>query len=77
MLGKRDFKKPCANKTPSFQPDSRDKWMPNYEDPCVVTPVTTSVNKTLMPMQSRNTLSKNQLNQKSKSSISCKPEKAT
>jgi len=31
-----DFKKPCAKKTPSFQPDSRGRWMPNYEDPCAV-----------------------------------------
>jgi len=24
----------------SFQPDFRGKWMPNYEGPCAVTPIT-------------------------------------
>ena len=40
-----DLKKPCAKKTLSFQPDFRGKWMPNYEDPCAATPVTTNVDK--------------------------------
>ena len=53
-----DFKKPCANKTPSFQSDSRGMWMPNCGGPCAVTHVTTNVHKTLMSVQSRNTLSK-------------------
>jgi len=54
----------------SSQPDSRGKWTPNYEGPCAMTLVTTNGDKLAMPVQSRNTLSKN------KSSISCKPEKA-
>jgi len=32
-------------KTLSFQPDSRGKWMPNYEDPCAITPVTTNADQ--------------------------------
>jgi len=32
-------------KTLSFQPDSRGKWMPNYEGPCAITPVITNVDK--------------------------------
>jgi len=32
-------------KTLSFQPDSRGKWMPNYEDPCAITHVTANVDK--------------------------------
>ena len=29
----------------SFQPDSRDKWTPNYEGSCDITLVTTDVDK--------------------------------
>jgi len=32
-------------KTLSSQPDYRGKWIPNYEDPCAITPVTTHVEK--------------------------------
>jgi len=32
-------------KTLSSQPDSRGKWISNYEDPCAITPMTTNVDK--------------------------------
>jgi len=41
----REFKERdlVLKKTLSYQPDSKGMWMPNYEDPCAVTPVTTNV----------------------------------
>jgi len=69
-----DLKKPCAKKTLSFQPDFRGKWMPNYEDPCAVTAVTTNDGKPacrcsqeiLCQNIQKSIKSKNQKNQKAR-----------
>jgi hypothetical protein len=37
-------------KVPSFQPDSRGKWTPNYEGPCAMNFVTTNSDKHTHPM---------------------------
>ena len=77
-----DLKKPGAKNTLSFQPDSRGMWMPNYKDPCVVIPVTTNVDEPACRC-SQEILCQNiqksvkSKNQKSKSSMSREPEKAT
>jgi hypothetical protein len=57
----------------SFQPDSRGKWMPNYEGPCAMTFMTTDGDKHTHPMNAGEV---KKYSVKKKNSISCKPEKA-
>jgi len=69
-------------KTLSFKPDSRGMWMPNYEDPCAATPVTTNVDKPAcwcnQEILCQNIQKSIKSKKKSKrSSMSRKPEKAT
>ncbi|KEH41389.1 hypothetical protein MTR_1g050418 [Medicago truncatula] len=69
-IQERDF---VPKKVLPFQPDSRGKWMPNYEGTCAMTLVTTNGNKLACPV---NTGAVKKYSVKNKSSISRKPKKA-
>jgi hypothetical protein len=61
-------------KKKSFQPDSRGKWTPNYEDSCAMTFPTMDGDKLACPIEAG---AVKKYSVKNKNSISRKPEKVT